>query len=42
LDVIGVDHFGASAPDKVVLEKYGFNLDHVCQQARALLQRQTR
>ena len=39
LDVIGVDHFGASAPGKVVLEKYGFNLDHVCQRARALLQR---
>ncbi len=39
LEVIGVDHFGASAPGKVVLQEYGFNLDHVCQRARALLQR---
>ncbi len=42
LEVIGVDRFGASAPGKVVLQEYGFNLEHVCQRARALLQRQAR
>lgn len=30
VDVIGIDRFGASAPGKVVLEQYGFNLDNVC------------
>jgi transketolase len=42
LDVIGVDRFGASAPGKVVLQEYGFNLEHVCQRAHALLKRQIR
>ncbi len=39
LEVIGVDHFGASAPGKKVLQEYGFNLEHVCQRARDLMQR---
>jgi transketolase len=37
VEVIGVDRFGASAPGKLVLEKYGFNLENVCQRAKALL-----
>jgi transketolase len=36
-DVIGVDHFGASAPGKVVMEKYGFNVDNICERAFRLL-----
>ena len=36
--VIGVDHFGASAPSKVVMEKYGFNVDNVCQHALRVLE----
>jgi transketolase len=37
-DVIAVDHFGASAPGKVVLEKYGFTVDNVVQHAVRLLE----
>lgn len=37
VEVVGVDRFGASAPGKVVFEQYGFNLDHVCKRAHALL-----
>ncbi len=35
--MIGVDRFGASAPGELVLEKYGFTVDHVLERARALL-----
>ncbi|MEA4909084.1 MAG: transketolase, partial [Anaerolineaceae bacterium] len=35
--IIGVETFGASAPFKVVYEKYGFSVDNVLQQARELL-----
>ncbi|HEY3324684.1 MAG TPA: transketolase [Planctomycetota bacterium] len=35
--VVGVTRFGASAPGDVVLRQYGFNVDHVCEQALALL-----
>ena len=35
--VIGVNHFGASAPGGVVMKEYGFNVDHVTQQALALV-----
>jgi transketolase len=35
--VIGLDHFGASAPGKVVMEKFGFTLDHVVEEAKKLL-----
>lgn len=38
-DVIGVDTFGASAPGSVVLREYGFNVENVCQRARAVWQR---
>jgi len=35
--VIGIDHFGASAPGKVVMEKFGFSVDHVVDEAKKLL-----
>jgi transketolase len=34
---IGIDHFGASAPGNVVMEKFGFTVDHVLEEARKLL-----
>jgi transketolase len=37
-DVIGVEHFGASAPGDVVLREYGFNLDNVVRKAHEVLQ----
>jgi transketolase len=36
-DVVAVDRFGASAPAKVLLERYGFTVDHVVARAKALL-----
>jgi transketolase len=39
IEVIGVDHFGASAPGSVVMNEYGFNVDHVTQQALELINR---
>ena len=36
-DIIGVERFGASAPGNVVIEKFGFTVDHVVERARALL-----
>jgi transketolase len=38
-DVIGVDHFGASAPGPVLMREYGFTVEHVCTRARAVLER---
>jgi transketolase len=35
--VIGLDRFGASAPAKVVMEKLGFSIDHVVEEAKKLL-----
>jgi transketolase len=40
-DIIGLDHFGASAPGEIVMDKLGFNVDNVVQRARQLLQRET-
>jgi transketolase len=37
--VVGVDRFGASAPGEIVMDEYGFNVENVCQRARALLRR---
>jgi transketolase len=34
---IGLDHFGASAPGAVVMEKFGFTVEHVVERAHALL-----
>jgi transketolase len=39
-DVIGLDHFGASAPGEVVMEKLGFNVDNVVHRAQQLLHRE--
>jgi len=36
-DVIGVEHFGASAPGETVLREYGFTVDNVCARGKALL-----
>ena len=36
-DIVGVGRFGASAPGNVVLEKFGFTVDHVVERAVALL-----
>ncbi|HEY5654152.1 MAG TPA: transketolase [Pontiella sp.] len=35
--IIGIDHFGASAPGGVLAEKFGINPDNVYKQAKALL-----
>ena len=37
---VSIDHFGASAPGDVVLEKFGFTPQHVADEATALLTRQ--
>jgi transketolase len=36
-DAIGIDHFGASAPGGVVMEKFGITAEHVVERAQALL-----
>jgi transketolase len=36
-DVLGIDHFGASAPGDLNLEKFGFTVDEVCRRAKAVL-----
>ncbi len=36
-DVIGIDHFGASAPGPTVMAELGFTPEHVADRARALL-----
>jgi len=36
-DSVSIDHFGASAPGSVVLERFGYNPDYVTARARALL-----
>jgi transketolase len=38
-DVIGIDHFGASAPAKVLLQEFGFSAANVVARARKLLAR---
>jgi transketolase len=38
-DVIGIDHFGASAPAKVLLKEFGFSAENVVARARQLLAR---
>lgn len=36
-DVIGVDHFGASAPGEVVMREYGLTVENVCERITKLL-----
>ncbi|NOX21130.1 MAG: transketolase [Nitrospirae bacterium] len=38
-EVIGVDRFGASAPYKVMFEKYGFTVENVIKRAMALMKK---
>ncbi len=38
--VIGLDHFGASAPDKILYEKFGLTADRVVEKALELLRRE--
>ncbi|HZQ36454.1 MAG TPA: transketolase, partial [Dehalococcoidia bacterium] len=37
--IIGLDHFGASAPGEIVMEKFGFTADHVAEAAKSLVGR---
>ncbi len=37
--VISIERFGASAPAKVLFEKFGFTVEHVIEKARALLEK---
>jgi transketolase len=39
IDVISVDKFGASAPGKVVMEKYGFTVENVVDHVRELMKK---
>jgi len=34
--VVGIDHYGASAPAKVLFQKYGFTPDHVSREIDAV------
>jgi len=36
-DVLGIDHFGASAPGEVSMKKFGFTVEEVCRRAQAVL-----
>ena len=36
-DILGIDHFGASAPGNVLFEQFGFTVENVLTYARALL-----
>ena len=36
---IGIDHFGASAPGPVVMEKFGFSVDNVVEKAKSLVKK---
>jgi len=38
-EIVGMDSFGASAPGKVLYEKFGITVEHVVQAAKGLLQR---
>ena len=38
-DVIGLDHFGVSAPGPVLAREYGFTVENVCKRALALLEK---
>ena len=40
-DVIGLDHFGASAPGPVLMREYGFTVENVCKRALALIEKKS-
>ncbi|NWG07925.1 MAG: transketolase [Chloroflexi bacterium] len=35
--ILGIDHYGASAPYKVIFEKFGFTVENIVAKARALI-----
>jgi transketolase len=35
--VLAIERFGASAPGNIVMEKFGFTVDHVVERARSLM-----
>ena len=37
-EMFGVNRFGASAPGAEMLRQYGFTVENICQQARALIE----
>lgn len=37
--VIGIDHFGSSAPGTVLMQEYGFTVEHVCECAEEMVKR---
>ncbi len=39
--VVGIDRFGESGPGEEVMQAFGFTVENVCNQARAVLQRAT-
>jgi transketolase len=39
-DVLGIDHFGASAPAAVLFEKFGFTPEAIAERAAALVERE--
>jgi transketolase len=39
-DVIGLDHFGASAPGDVLMEKFGFTVENVVKRALKLIEKE--
>lgn len=36
--ILGINRYGASAPGKILMQKYGFTIENVCQHARSLLE----
>jgi transketolase len=36
-EIIGIDHFGASAPGGLLMKEYGFSIDNVVRRAKELL-----
>jgi transketolase len=36
-DVLGLDHFGASAPGDILMREHGFTVDNVCERAIAVM-----
>jgi transketolase len=40
-DIIGLDHFGASAPGEIVMDKLGFNVNNVVDRALKLLHKES-
>lgn len=39
--MISLEHYGASAPGKILFEKYGFTVEHVLDKARELIRQQS-